>query len=59
MSLPRQLPKRRKNLVTLVFHFPVNAHDCHLFNQGLQSLPVVFHTGARAVVAATDIKAQA
>lgn len=58
MFLPWELPKLSKNLVALVFHFPVNAHYFHLFNEGFQSLPIVFHTGTRAVVIKTDIKAK-
>lgn len=58
MFLPRELPKLRENLVTLVLHFPVDAHYFHLFNEGFQSLPIVFHTGTRAVVIKTGIKAK-
>ena len=45
---PLQFAKLHEDLIALVFHLSVNAHNLHTLHQGLQSLSVVFHTGAGA-----------
>lgn len=47
-NAPLQSAEPHEDLITLVFHLPVNAHDLHTLHQGLQSLSVVFHTGTGA-----------
>lgn len=45
---PLQFAELHEDLIALVFHLSMNAHYLHTLHQGLQSLSVVFHTGARA-----------
>ena len=45
---PLQFAELHEDLISLVFHLSVNAHYLHTLHQGLQSLSVVFHTGAGA-----------
>ena len=45
---PLQLAEAHEDLVALVLHLPVKAHDLHAPHQRLQGLPVVFHAGTGA-----------
>lgn len=45
---PLQFAELHEDLIALVFHLPVNAHNLHTLHQGLQGLSVVFHTGTGA-----------
>lgn len=53
---PLQLAEVHEDLVALVFHLPMNAHNRHTLHQGLQGLSIVFHTGARAARAESRLR---
>lgn len=45
---PLQFAEVHEDLVALVLHLAMNAHDPHALHQRLQGLAVVFHTGTGA-----------
>ena len=54
---PLQFAELHEDLVALMFHLPVNAHNLHTLHQGFQGLSIVFHTGAGAARGETRLSA--